>query len=46
MPAVGEAPPMMRLRPIGSGAVDADEDEDEDENEDAARILPRLAMHS
>ena len=35
---------MMRLRPIGSGAVDADEDEDEDE--DAARILPRLAMHS
>ena len=37
---------MMRLRPIGSGAVDADEDEDEDENEDAARILPRLAMHS
>ena len=41
---------MMRLRPIGSGAVDADEDadedEDEDEDEDAARILPRLAMHS
>ena len=37
---------MMRLRPIGSGAVDADEDEDEDEDKDAARILPRLAMHS
>ena len=37
---------MMRLRPIGSGAVDADEDEDEDEDKDAARILARLAMHS